>query len=138
VILPSGSASALQYTSTKNQHHRPQMDDRNLNTSTSIQSLHTSVPLCSYPITHCPYQSNILAPPPFHHNQIPPQLSNKADNRKRDSWLARQQRKKTRRTCICWAFWLGLLALSAVIVVVVVWLLDNGYFAKLGEKIDGA
>jgi len=39
-----------------------------------------------------------------------------------DSWLARQRRKKHRRTCICWAFWI-IFPLTIAAVVIVIWLL---------------
>jgi flagellar basal body-associated protein FliL len=45
-----------------------------------------------------------------------------------DSWLARQNRKKSRRTCICWIFWLCFIVLVAAVVGVVVWCLQNDIF----------
>lgn len=40
-----------------------------------------------------------------------------ADPPRRDSWLIGQKRKARQRTWICWAFWLGLMALVAALVV---------------------
>ncbi|KAK4941880.1 hypothetical protein LTR66_014755 [Elasticomyces elasticus] len=43
-----------------------------------------------------------------------------------DSWLGRQQRKRSKRACICWAFWLCFLAFVAAIIVLVLWLAQSG------------
>ncbi|KAK3690743.1 hypothetical protein LTR37_019009 [Vermiconidia calcicola] len=50
-----------------------------------------------------------------------------------DSWLARQQRKRSRRTCVCWIFWLCFLAIVAGIVIFIAWALKNGLFDGLGS-----
>jgi len=43
-----------------------------------------------------------------------------------ESWLARQQQKSFRRTCICWIFWLVFAGLVAIIVVVILLLKAKG------------
>ncbi|KAK4975622.1 hypothetical protein LTR28_009123 [Elasticomyces elasticus] len=43
-----------------------------------------------------------------------------------DSWLGRQQKKRSKRACICWAFWLCFLAFVAAIIVLVLWLVQSG------------
>ncbi|KAF2168478.1 hypothetical protein M409DRAFT_21227 [Zasmidium cellare ATCC 36951] len=47
-----------------------------------------------------------------------------------DSWLARQKKKESRRTWICWTFWLCFLALIAGVVAVIIWLLSSGVLSK--------
>ncbi|OCK87354.1 uncharacterized protein K441DRAFT_691216 [Cenococcum geophilum 1.58] len=42
------------------------------------------------------------------------------------SWLARQQAKRSRRTCICWIFWLCFFGLVAGIVIVILYLKATG------------
>ncbi|KAF2755059.1 hypothetical protein EJ05DRAFT_503373 [Pseudovirgaria hyperparasitica] len=52
-------------------------------------------------------------------------------NRERsDSWLERQNAKKSRRTVICFVFWICFLAVAAGIVVILVWLNATGRLAK--------
>jgi len=43
-----------------------------------------------------------------------------------ESWLARQQQKSSRRTCICWIFWLCFAGLVAGVVIVVLFLKARG------------
>ncbi|KAK5165699.1 uncharacterized protein LTR77_008622 [Saxophila tyrrhenica] len=54
-----------------------------------------------------------------------------------DSWLARQNRKRSRRTCICWIFWLCFLLLVAAIVGVIVWLVQSDLLASGDGDEDG-
>lgn len=49
-----------------------------------------------------------------------------ADPSNRESWLEEQQRKKSKRTCMCWGFWLAVMALVAGIVVTVLLLKAKG------------
>ncbi|KAF2151789.1 hypothetical protein K461DRAFT_294672 [Myriangium duriaei CBS 260.36] len=53
-----------------------------------------------------------------------------------DSWLARQEKKKKRRTIICWAFWIGLFSFVAIVIIVVVLLANAGVFKKLQKSIS--
>lgn len=53
-----------------------------------------------------------------------------------DSWLARQEKKKKRRTIICWAFWFGLFGFVAVVVIVIVLLANAGVFQKLKKSMS--
>jgi hypothetical protein len=53
------------------------------------------------------------------------------DSSFRESWLARQNHKKARRTCICWVFWLGFFAFVAGVVIVVLWLKASGVLDKI-------
>lgn len=55
--------------------------------------------------------------------------------KRQDSWLARQEGKKRRRTYICWAFWLGFAGLVAGIVIVVLWLKASGVLDHLFDKV---
>ncbi|KAF2274332.1 uncharacterized protein EI97DRAFT_435168, partial [Westerdykella ornata] len=43
-----------------------------------------------------------------------------------ESWLEEQRRKKSKRTCMCWGFWLVFAALVAGIVVAVLLLRRKG------------
>ncbi|KAK5122972.1 hypothetical protein LTR85_003538 [Meristemomyces frigidus] len=54
-----------------------------------------------------------------------------------DSWLARQQRKRSRRASyICCAFWLCFFLFIAGVVAVIIWLLKSGVLdnVKIGDK----
>ena len=53
------------------------------------------------------------------------------DARISDSWLARQQRKRKRRTCICWIFWICFLIFIAAVVGVVIWGVQTGLFDNM-------
>jgi hypothetical protein len=57
--------------------------------------------------------------------------------RSRDDWLARQNAKKSRRTCICWTFWMCFFSFVAVVVVLVIWLLNSGVLDGKGEATEG-
>ncbi|GIZ41925.1 hypothetical protein CKM354_000521000 [Cercospora kikuchii] len=48
------------------------------------------------------------------------------------TWLARQQRKSSRRTWFCYGFWLIFAIFVAAIVMVVIWLLKR----KQEEEVD--
>lgn len=48
-----------------------------------------------------------------------------------DSWLATQQRKKSKRTWVCWGFWLLFAAIVAGAVIAVIWLLQSGVLDKV-------
>ncbi|KAF2841064.1 hypothetical protein M501DRAFT_971739 [Patellaria atrata CBS 101060] len=54
----------------------------------------------------------------------------KARTRGGNSWLERQKRKKSRRTYICWTFWLCFAILVAGLVAVIIWLKNKGVFNK--------
>ncbi|KAF2662036.1 hypothetical protein K491DRAFT_687020 [Lophiostoma macrostomum CBS 122681] len=43
-----------------------------------------------------------------------------------ESWLEEQQRKKSKRTCMCWGFWLVFFAFVAGIVVTILLLKSKG------------
>ncbi|KAF1816702.1 hypothetical protein P152DRAFT_470690 [Eremomyces bilateralis CBS 781.70] len=43
-----------------------------------------------------------------------------------DSWLERQQQKRSRRTCICWIFWFCFLVFVAALVITIIWLKTSG------------
>ncbi|TKA22609.1 hypothetical protein B0A50_08298 [Salinomyces thailandicus] len=43
-----------------------------------------------------------------------------------DDWLVRQNKKKSRRTCLCWTFWLCFFVFIAGVIAIVVWLLQSG------------
>lgn len=43
-----------------------------------------------------------------------------------ESWLERQRQKKSRRTLLCWAFWIGFIALVAGVVVTILTLKAKG------------
>ncbi|KAK4626620.1 hypothetical protein CLAFUW4_03961 [Fulvia fulva] len=43
-----------------------------------------------------------------------------------DSWLARQNKKKSQRTYCCYGFWIGFLIFIAAVVAVIIWLLSSG------------
>ncbi|KAI9707964.1 MAG: hypothetical protein M1820_004383 [Bogoriella megaspora] len=47
-----------------------------------------------------------------------------------DSWLARQQAKKRKRTYICWAFWIGFAAVVVGVVMLALWLEGSGILGK--------
>ncbi|KAF2418680.1 hypothetical protein EJ08DRAFT_52688 [Tothia fuscella] len=49
-----------------------------------------------------------------------------------DTWLDRQNAKKSRRTCICWIFWLCFFCVTAGVVIVVLWLKASGILS--GKK----
>jgi hypothetical protein len=49
-----------------------------------------------------------------------------ADPHNRESWLEEQQRKKSKRTCMCWGFWLVFFAFVAGIVVTILLLKSKG------------
>lgn len=49
-----------------------------------------------------------------------------ADPSHRESWLEEQRRKKSKRTCMCWGFWLGFLLFVAAIVVAILLLKKFG------------
>ncbi|KAF2469161.1 uncharacterized protein BDR25DRAFT_372351 [Lindgomyces ingoldianus] len=49
-----------------------------------------------------------------------------ADGSHRESWLEQQRKKKSKRTCMCWIFWLVFMGLVAGIVIVVLWLKGRG------------
>nr|OQO30765.1 hypothetical protein B0A51_02461 [Rachicladosporium sp. CCFEE 5018] len=48
-----------------------------------------------------------------------------------DSWLARQHRKKSRRTWVCWAFWILIPAFVAGVIIAVIWVLQSGLLQKV-------
>ncbi|KXT01643.1 hypothetical protein AC579_1140 [Pseudocercospora musae] len=50
-----------------------------------------------------------------------------------DSWLDRQNRKKSRRSCICWSFWLSFFVLVAGVVGVILWMLSTGMVGSGGD-----
>jgi len=49
-----------------------------------------------------------------------------ADFKHSDTWLGRQQAKASRRSCLCWIFWLGFFAFVAGFVVTIIVLLQRG------------
>jgi hypothetical protein len=51
-----------------------------------------------------------------------------------NSWLERQQQKKSRRTCICWIFWLCFFGLVAGVVLVVLWMTTSGPLSKSAKN----
>ncbi|SMQ44864.1 unnamed protein product [Zymoseptoria tritici ST99CH_1A5] len=55
-----------------------------------------------------------------------------------DDWLSRQKAKRSRRTCICWTFWLCFFAFVAGVVVLVIWLLNSGVLGGKGGSGGGA
>ncbi|KAI9659020.1 MAG: hypothetical protein M1821_001980 [Bathelium mastoideum] len=63
--------------------------------------------------------------------------SSRPDLKHQDSWLARQEAKKRRRACICWAFWLGFAGFVAGVVVVVLWLKTSGVLDRLMNHVEG-
>ncbi|PSK60363.1 hypothetical protein C1H76_4257 [Elsinoe australis] len=70
-------------------------------------------------------------------NASSPNLSKRPTLDHQDSWLAREEKKKKKRTLICWLFWIGILAFSGIVVVVVIWLIKSGTMQKLTDKING-
>ncbi|OCK76073.1 hypothetical protein K432DRAFT_307160 [Lepidopterella palustris CBS 459.81] len=48
------------------------------------------------------------------------------DEEAHNSWLARQNQKRSRRTCICWIFWLCFFGLVAGLVITILWLKSAG------------
>lgn len=48
------------------------------------------------------------------------------DTGHRESWLERQQQKKSRRTCMCWVFWLCLIAIVTGVVIAILYLKSRG------------
>ncbi|ORX97806.1 hypothetical protein BCR34DRAFT_593384 [Clohesyomyces aquaticus] len=53
-------------------------------------------------------------------------VSAAADPRNRESWLEQQRKKKSKRTCMCWVFWLVLIGFVAGIVIVILFLKAKG------------
>ncbi|KAJ9636323.1 hypothetical protein H2201_003483 [Coniosporium apollinis] len=53
-----------------------------------------------------------------------------------DSWLSRQEKKRSRRTCICWIFWLCFFSFVAGLVIVILWLKTSGVLdnIKVGQQ----
>ena len=51
------------------------------------------------------------------------------------SWLSRENAKKSRRTWICWSFWLCLLGFIAAIVAVIIWLISTGRLKGAPSKV---
>ncbi|KAF2767854.1 hypothetical protein EJ03DRAFT_352742 [Teratosphaeria nubilosa] len=45
-----------------------------------------------------------------------------------DTWLARQQRKTSRRAWVCPMFWLLFFGLIAAVVIIIIWALNAGAF----------
>ncbi|KAF2186770.1 hypothetical protein K469DRAFT_145217 [Zopfia rhizophila CBS 207.26] len=43
-----------------------------------------------------------------------------------ESWLERERAKKSRRTCMCWVFWLCLFAFVAGVVICILYLKSRG------------
>ncbi|KAF2138275.1 uncharacterized protein K452DRAFT_290865 [Aplosporella prunicola CBS 121167] len=52
-----------------------------------------------------------------------------------DSWLAREQVKRRRRSFICWIFWVGFAGFVTGVVVLVFWFDSAGFF-KNRKKVD--
>lgn len=52
-----------------------------------------------------------------------------------DSWLARQQSKRSRRGLVCWIFWIFFFCFIAGVVAVIIWLLKSGILSKEWNKI---
>ncbi|TKA59497.1 hypothetical protein B0A49_08925 [Cryomyces minteri] len=48
-----------------------------------------------------------------------------------DSWLGRQEKKRSRRACICWSFWISFFGFIAAIVIAVLWLVRSGTLADI-------
>ncbi|KAF2723520.1 hypothetical protein K431DRAFT_301770 [Polychaeton citri CBS 116435] len=51
-----------------------------------------------------------------------------------DTWLARQNSKRHRVTTICWIFWFIFLCLVVAIVIVVAWMVSQGYFSRSADS----
>lgn len=49
-----------------------------------------------------------------------------------DSWLLRERKKKSKRTCICWTFWIIFFIFIAAIVAIIIWLLKSGVLDNVG------
>ncbi|KAI6859220.1 hypothetical protein KC343_g4576 [Hortaea werneckii] len=49
-----------------------------------------------------------------------------------DSWLLRERKKKSKRTCICWTFWVIFFIFIAAIVAIIIWLLKSGVLDNVG------
>ncbi|PNS15712.1 hypothetical protein CAC42_4164 [Sphaceloma murrayae] len=66
-----------------------------------------------------------------------PSLSKRPTLDHQDSWLARQEKKKKKRTVICWLFWIGILVFGAIVTGVVIYLINSGTMKKLKDTISG-
>ncbi|KAF4552742.1 Hypothetical protein D9617_9g025320 [Elsinoe fawcettii] len=66
-----------------------------------------------------------------------PNLSKRPTLDHQDSWLARQEKKKKKRTMLCWMFWFGILIFGAIVTAVVIYLIKSGTFEKLKDTITG-
>ncbi|KAI7188544.1 hypothetical protein D0869_02719 [Hortaea werneckii] len=51
-----------------------------------------------------------------------------------DSWLLRERKKKSKRTCICWTFWIIFFIFIAAIVAIIIWLLKSGVLDNVGGR----
>ncbi|KAK5133997.1 hypothetical protein LTR08_007002 [Meristemomyces frigidus] len=59
------------------------------------------------------------------------ELIQKPELRPTDSWINRQNAKRSRRTYVCCAFWISFFLLIAGVVAVVIWLLKSGVLNKV-------